>query len=246
MTIDLNGQVAVVTGASRGIGAAIARALAASGAQVILNYHTQAASAQAVVDDIISKGGRAEALGFDVGDEPAVKASFKTIIERHGRIDILVNNAGISRDALLLRFKPEDFDAVVQTNLKGAFICALHASRTMLKQHGGRIINISSIVGLGGNAGQGIYAATKAGLIGLTKSLAKELGSRGVLVNAVAPGLIETDMSSTLDLAALGESIPLRRIGKPEDVAGAVLFLCSELAAYITGQVVVVDGGLYA
>lgn len=246
MTIDLTGQIAVVTGASRGIGADIARLLGSSGAHVIVNYHTNAAAAKTVVENIIAGGGSAEALGFDVADEPTVKTCFKDIIERHGRIDILINNAGIAKDGLLLRFKPEDFDAVVQTNLKGAFICALHAARSMLKQHKGRIISISSIVGMGGNAGQSVYAATKAGLIGLTKSLAKELGSRGICVNAVAPGVIETDMTGAMDLAALGQTIPLGRIGKPEDVAGTVLFLCSELSAYITGQVIVVDGGLYA
>lgn len=246
MTIDLSGQIAVVTGASRGIGAGIARILGASGAHVIVNYHTNAAAAQTVVEGIVAGGGSAEALGFDVADEPAVKASFKDIIERHGRIDILVNNAGIARDGLLLRFKPEDFDEVVRINLKGAFICALHASRSMLKHHRGRIITISSIVGMGGNAGQSVYAATKAGLIGLTKSLAKELGSRGICVNAVAPGVIETDMTGAMDLAALGSTIPLGRIGRPEDVAGTVLFLCSELSAYLTGQVIVVDGGLHA
>ena len=220
--------------------------LASSGAHVVVNYHVQAAMAQAVVDDITAHGGRAEAMAFSVTDDQAVKTCFKNIIDRHGHIDILVNNAGIAKDNLLLRFKPEDFDQVVQTNLKGAFICAFHASRSMLKQHGGRIVNISSIVGLGGNAGQAVYSASKAGLIGLTKSLAKELGSRGILVNAVAPGLIATDMTKTLDEKALGETIPLARIGHPEDVAGAVLFLCSELGAYITGQVIIVDGGLYA
>ncbi|MEN6476026.1 MAG: 3-oxoacyl-[acyl-carrier-protein] reductase [Syntrophaceae bacterium] len=246
MNLDLNAQVAVVTGASRGIGAAIARELAGAGAYVVVNYHTHAAGAQAVVDDIKARGGQAEALGFDVADNQVVKDCFKDLIERHGHVDILINNAGIAKDNLLLRFKSEDFDQVVQTNLKGAFICAFHASRYMLKQRHGRIVNISSVVGLGGNAGQAIYAATKAGLIGLTKSLAKELGSRGILVNAIAPGLIETDMSRSVELKALEGSIPLERIGRPQDVAGAALFLCSDLSAYITGQVIIVDGGLYA
>jgi len=246
VNLELNAQVAVVTGASRGIGAAIARELAKAGAYVAVNYHTHAAEAHAVVEEIKAQGGKAEALGFDVADDQAVKACFKDLAERRGHIDILVNNAGIARDNLLLRFKNEDFDHVVRTNLKGAFICAFHASRYMLKQRRGRIVNISSVVGLGGNAGQAVYAATKAGLIGFTKSLAKELGSRGILVNAVAPGLIETEMSSAVDLKALEGNIPLERIGRPQDVAGAVLFLCSDLSAYITGQVVIVDGGLYA
>jgi len=243
---SLIGQVAVVTGASRGIGAAIASELAGAGAYVAVNYHTHADSAQALVEDIRAHGGQAETIGFDVADDQAVKACFKDLTERRGHIDILINNAGIAKDNLLLRFKGEDFDQVVQTNLKGAFICAFHASRSMLKQHRGRIINISSVVGLGGNAGQAVYAATKAGLIGLTKSLAKELGSRGILVNAIAPGLIETDMSSSVDLKALQGNIPLERIGRPQDVAGAALFLCSDLSSYITGQVIIVDGGLYA
>ena len=246
MNLELNAQVAVVTGASRGIGAAIARELAKAGAYVAVNYHTHAAEAHAVVEEIKAQGGKAEALGFDVADDQAVKACFKDLAERRGHIDILVNNAGIARDNLLLRFKNEDFDHVVRTNLKGAFICAFHASRYMLKQRRGRIVNISSVVGLGGNAGQAVYAATKAGLIGLTKSLAKELGSRGILVNAIAPGLIETDMSSGVDLKALEGNIPLERIGRPQDVAGPALFLCSDLSAYITGQVIIVDGGLYA
>ncbi|HQP31998.1 MAG TPA: 3-oxoacyl-[acyl-carrier-protein] reductase [Deltaproteobacteria bacterium] len=246
MNLALDDQVAVVTGASRGIGAAIARGLAGAGAYVAVNYHTHAAEAHAVVEDIRAHGGQAEAVGFDVSDDQAVKDCFKDLAQRHGHIDILVNNAGIAKDNLLLRFKGDDFDQVVQTNLKGAFICAFHASRSMLKQHRGRIINISSVVGLGGNAGQAVYAATKAGLIGLTKSLAKELGSRGILVNAIAPGLIETDMSSGVDMKALEGNIPLGRIGRPQDVAGAALFLCSDLSAYITGQVIIVDGGLYA
>jgi 3-oxoacyl-[acyl-carrier protein] reductase len=246
MMIDLKDKVAIVTGASRGIGAAIAKALGASGAHVIVNYRTQTDLAQAVADDITAHGSSAEIMGFDVADDQAVKACFKAVTDRHGRIDILVNNAGISKDALMLRVKPEDFDAVVQVNLKGAFICAFHASRSMIKQHAGRIINISSIVGLGGNAGQSVYASAKAGLIGLTKSLAKELGSRGILVNAVAPGLIETDMTRGMDVISMGAGIPLGRVGRPEDVAGVVLFLCSDLGSYITGQVIVVDGGLYA
>lgn len=246
MMPSLKGQVAVVTGASRGIGAAIARELAGADAYVAVNYHTHATEAHAVVEDIKSRGGQAEALGFDVADDQAVKACFKDLAQRHGHVDILINNAGIAKDNLLLRFKSEDFDQVVRTNLKGAFICAFHASRYMLKQRCGRIVNISSVVGMGGNAGQAVYAATKAGLIGMTKSLAKELGSRGILVNAIAPGLIETDMSSTVDLKALEGNIPLERIGRPQDVAGAALFLCSDLSSYITGQVIIVDGGLYA
>ncbi len=243
MKIDLLGQVALVTGGSRGIGAATCKTLAGAGAYVVINYRSGQAEAEQVLADIQAAGGQAEILAFDVVDEDGVKAAVKEIVKRCGRIDILVNNAGISRDALLLRAKSADFDSMVNTNLKGAFLCTFHASRYMLKQKSGRVINISSIVGLGGNAGQSLYAATKAGLVGFTKSLAKELGSRGVLVNAIAPGLIATDMTEGMDSDAI--NIPLGRMGQPEDVAAAVLFLSSDLSRYMTGQVMVVDGGLY-
>ena len=243
MKIDLSGQVALVTGASRGIGRAVALLLAAAGAKVVVNYRSDAAAAAAVVAEIGAAGGSAVALGFDVADEAAVKAAFENIAASCGRLDILVNNAGVSRDNLLLRFKAEDFNLMIDTNLKGAFHCTQQAARLMLKQRSGAIVNISSIIGLSGNAGQSIYAATKAGLIALTRSLAKELGSRGIRVNAVAPGLIATEMSCDAALPE-GVSIPLGRSGRAEEVADAVLFLVSDLSRYITGQVIVVDGGL--
>ncbi|HNR50825.1 MAG TPA: 3-oxoacyl-ACP reductase FabG [Deltaproteobacteria bacterium] len=245
ISIDLHSQVAVVTGASRGIGASIAAALASCGAHVVAGYLENAAAAREVVGAIQDAGGSAEPYGFDVADDEQAKKAFQDIAKRHGRIDILVNNAAISKDALLLRVKGEDVDSMLKTNLKGSIFCSFHASRTMLKQKRGRIINVSSIVGIGGNPGQSIYAATKAGLIAFTKSLAKELGSKGILVNAVAPGLVKTDMTRDLNIDSLVEQIPLRRIGNPEDVAGLVAFLCSDHSAYITGQVFVVDGGLY-
>ncbi len=245
MQIDLKGQVALVTGASRGIGAAIAAGLGSCGAHVIVNYRGNREMAEGVAFSIRDAGGQAEALGFDITNEDQVKHAFQDIMGRHGRIDILVNNAGVSRDSLLLRVKTADIDEMLSTNLKGSFFCSFHASRYMLKQKKGRIINVSSIVGIGGNPGQGIYAATKAGLIGFTKSLAKELGSKGILVNAVAPGFVETDMTRGMDIGSYAEQIPLKRIGSPADVAGCVVFLCSELSSYVTGQVLVVDGGLY-
>ncbi len=245
MHIDLKNKIALVTGASRGIGAAIAATLASCGAHVVVNYRENRDKAEEVVKSIQASGGSAEALRFDITDEEGVKGAFQDVIGRHGRLDILVNNAGVSKDGLLLRVKPGDIDEMVSVNLKGSIFCSFHASRSMLKQKCGRIVNISSIVGLGGNAGQSVYSATKAGLIGFTKSLAKELGPKGILVNAVAPGLVETDMTKGMDAASLVEHIPLRRLGAPGDVAGLVAFLCSDLGSYITGQVLVVDGGLY-
>lgn len=245
MVIDLKNKIALVTGASRGIGAAIAAALASCGAHVVVNYRENKDKAEEVVRSIQGSGGSAEALCFDITVEEQVKQAFQNIVSRHGRLDILVNNAGMSKDGLLLRVKSSDIDDMVSVNLKGSILCSFHASRSMLKQKCGRIVNISSIVGLGGNAGQSVYAATKAGLIGFTKSLAKELGPKGILVNAVAPGLVETDMTRGMDAGPLVGQIPLRRIGSPGDVAGAVAFLCSDLSSYITGQVLIIDGGLY-
>jgi 3-oxoacyl-[acyl-carrier protein] reductase len=243
--IDLKTQVALVTGASRGIGAAVAKALGSAGAHVVVNYKANADKAQEVAHAIISSGGSAETLGFDVADEAAVGRHIDDIMARHKRLDILVNNAGISKDALFLRVRPEMLNDMIDVNLKGSFFCTFHAARYMIKQRRGKIVTVSSIVGIGGNAGQSVYAMTKAGLIGMTKSFAKELGPRGVRVNAVAPGLVDTDMTSHMDREALAGEIPLRRMGVPDEMAGVVLFLCSDLSSYITGQVIVVDGGLY-
>ena len=240
-------RVAVVTGASRGIGRVVAQQLAQLGASVIVNYKTQAEAATRVVAEIVAGGGMAEAIAADVASAEAVDALFRQALARFGRCDILVNNAGIIRDNLLLRLEAADFDAVLETNLKGAFLCARAALKPMLRQRFGRIVNMSSVVGLHGNPGQTNYAAAKAGLIGLTRALAKEVGSRQITVNAVAPGFIETDITSHLGDAsrtALLERIPLGRLGTADDVAGLVGFLCTPAAAYITGQVIAVDGGL--
>ena len=240
-------RVAVVTGASRGIGRVVAQQLAQLGASVVVNYKTQAEAATRVVAEIVAGGGVAEAIAADVARAEAVDALFRQALARFGRCDILVNNAGIIRDNLLLRLEAADFDAVLETNLKGAFLCARAALKPMLRQRFGRIVNLSSVVGLHGNPGQTNYAAAKAGLIGLTRALAKEVGSRQITVNAVAPGFIETDITSHLGDAsrtALLERIPLGRLGTADDVAGLVGFLCTPAAAYITGQVIAVDGGL--
>lgn len=244
--IDLSPQVALVTGASRGIGAATAKALAKAGAHVIVNYRSNGDLAQEVVQSILSSGGSAEALPFDISDEAAVGSSIADVMARHGRLDILVNNAGISKDALFLRVKPEMLNDMIDVNIKGSFFCTFHAARYMIKQKSGRIVTVSSIVGMGGNAGQTVYATTKAGLIGMTKSFSKELGPRGVRVNAVAPGFVETDMTEGIDRGAIIKEIPLRKTANPDDIAGVILFLCSDLSSYITGQVIVVDGGLHA
>jgi len=239
--------VAVVTGASRGIGRAIAVHLAGMGAGVVVNYRTHAEAAEAVGREIAAAGGTAETVAADVARPPDVEALFRRTLERFQRCDILVNNAGIVRDNLILRLDPDDFDAVTDTNLKGAFLCARAAVKPMLRQRFGRIVNISSVVGIYGNAGQTNYAAAKAGLIGLTRALAKEIGSRQITVNAVAPGFIETDLTADFPPAtrtALLERIPLGRLGTVEDVAPLVGFLCTPAAAYITGQVIAVDGGL--
>ena len=238
--------MALVTGASRGIGRAIARQLAARGASVVAAARDD--HAHAVVDEIRAAGGEAYTASVDVTDAGAVEAVVASTMERSGRIDILVNNAGITRDQLMLRMKRADWDAVLSTNLTAAFTCIQAVLRPMVKQRSGRIVSVSSVVGQAGNAGQANYAASKAGLIGLTKALALEVASRGITVNAVAPGLIDTDMTKTLSGGAQDDwasRIPLRRLGTPEDVAAAVVFLASDEAAYITGHVLAVNGGMY-
>lgn len=241
------GKTAIVTGGSRGLGRAVCLELAAGGANVVLCYAGNEAAAQETVRAVEALGAKALAVRCDVADAAQVDELVKAALEAFGRIDILVNNAGITRDNLLMRMSEADFDAVIAANLKGAFLCMKAVSRLMLKQRYGRIVNLSSVVGLRGNAGQVNYAASKAGVIGMTKSLAKELASRGVTVNAVAPGFIETDMTAALPEAArtaAQNGIPMSRLGAPEDVAKAVGFLASDNAAYITGQVLAVDGGM--
>jgi len=242
---SLDGQTALVTGASRGIGRAVALALAAEGAEVVVNYASSPEAAEAVVAEIQAKGGSAYALKADVSDEASVDDLIKTVLKRSERIDVLVNNAGITRDGLLMRMKTEDWQAVINLNLTGVFLCTRAVTRPMLKQRSGRIINITSVVGLMGNAGQANYAAAKAGVVGLTRSSAKEMASRGITVNAVAPGFIATDMTKDLAADAILSAIPLGRFGSPDQVAGAVRFLAADpAAAYITGQVLQVDGGM--
>jgi 3-oxoacyl-[acyl-carrier protein] reductase len=243
MKIDLSGRTALVTGSTRGIGRAIAESLAAAGARVAIVGRDQARSEEAA--GAIS----AEARGFvcDVSDPASVNTLIEAVERDFGAIDILVNNAGLTRDNILFRIKDEDWDAVIDTNLRGAFVAIRAASRGMMKRRWGRIINIASVVGLVGNKGQANYAASKAGLIGMTKSVAKELASRNVLVNVVAPGYIETDMTAAINdeaKAALFAQIPLGRLGTPNDIASLVAFLASDSASYITGQTFVVDGGM--
>ena len=242
---SLDGQTVVVTGASRGIGCAVAKALAGEGAEVVVNYASSPEAAEAVVTEIQASGGSAYALRADVSDEASVEDLIKTVLKRSGRIDVLVNNAGITRDGLLMRMKIEDWQAVINLNLTGVFLCTRAVTRPMLKQRSGRIINITSVVGLMGNAGQANYAAAKAGAIGLTRSSAKEMASRGITVNAVAPGFIATDMTKDLEAEGILSAIPLGVFGTPEQVAGTVRFLAADpAAAYITGQVLQVDGGM--
>ncbi len=243
--MSLNGKTALVTGASRGIGRAIALRLAEDGANVAVIYAGSADKAEAVVNEITALGVNAKAYRCNVADSAAVKETVKAVTNDLGKIDILVNNAGITRDGLMLRMKDEDFDAVLDTNLKGAFNMIRACYSGFIRKKSGRIINISSVSGIMGNAGQANYSASKAGVIGLTKSVARELASRGITCNAVAPGFIQTDMTENLgDNNPLLNSIPLGRMGKPEDIAAAVAFLASDSAAYITGEVLKVDGGL--
>ena len=243
----LDEKVALVTGASRGIGRAIALRLASEGAKVAINYAGNQQAAEEVKHEIESAGGEALLVKANVADAQAVEAMVASVVEAFGTIDILVNNAGITRDGLLMRMKDEDFDAVIDTNLKGVFYCTKAVAKLMMKKRTGRIVNMSSVVGLIGNAGQTNYAAAKAGVLGFSKSAAKELAARGITVNMVAPGFIDTDMTSVLPdkvKDAMVQEIPLKRMGCPEEVAGAVLFLVSDCASYITGQVVHVDGGM--
>jgi 3-oxoacyl-[acyl-carrier protein] reductase len=243
---DLTGKVAIVTGASRGIGRAISEALAARGAHVVAA--ARADNAAATVQAITSNAGRAEYVSLEVTDAASVEAMVAGTLERHGRIDVLVNNAGIARDQLLLRMKRDDWDQVIDTNLTAAFSCVQAVLKPMVKRRSGRIISISSVVGQMGNAGQANYAASKAGLIGFSRAIAREVASRNITVNVVAPGLIETDMTKSITDKAHADwtsAVPLGRLGAPADVAAAVCFLASDEAAYITGQVLAVNGGMY-
>lgn len=244
----LMGKNAVVTGASRGLGRSIALKLAELGANVILNYRSSANSVEEVVTAIEEKGVKALAVQGDVSSFEDAKNIIDAAVNNFGSIDILVNNAGITKDGLLMRMKEEDFDNVIEVNLKGVFNCTRHAVPIMMKQRSGRIINISSVVGLAGNAGQANYAAAKAGIIGFTKSTAKEIASRGITVNAIAPGFIQTDMTDVLSdkvKETIMNNIPLKKLGEPEDVAETTAFLASPAAKYITGQVISVDGGMH-
>jgi 3-oxoacyl-[acyl-carrier protein] reductase len=247
--ISLAGQIALVTGSSRGIGAVIARRMASAGAKVALNYNASVDAAIEVRDSIASTGGEAMIIAGDVSDENQAEQTIKAVVREFGRIDILVNNAGIHRDRLLLRMTPDDFDQVLQVNLRGAFLCTKYVMPHLIRQHYGRVINMSSVVGLTGNPGQANYAAAKAGLIGFTKAVAREVASRNVTVNAVAPGYIATGMVEDLtedQRNQILERIPMGRFGTSEDVAETILFLSSRGAGYLTGQVLTIDGGLIA
>jgi len=246
--VSLAGQVAVVTGASRGIGAAIARDLAAAGAHVVVTCRSQRAQAEAVVADIVARGGSAEAILFDVAVSAEVEAAMREVVARLGKVDVLVNNAGVSADGLIVRISDDQWQRVLDVNLKGVFNCTKSVARPMMRARAGRIINLSSVVGVTGNTGQAAYAAAKAGIIGFTKSTARELASRGITANVVAPGFIETDMTEDLDANARDmyrAMIPLGRLGRGEDVAATVAFLAGPGASYITGQVIHINGGLY-
>ena len=246
--MSLEGQIALVTGASRGIGRAIALRLSRAGAYIVVNYHGNQAAAEESLGAIVAQGGQGELSRFDVSDEDLLDTTVKNLVDRHKKIDILVNNAGVAIDNLLMRTKQVDWDQVIGTNLKGTVLCTKVVSRYMIRQRAGRIINLSSVVGQMGNVGQSLYAASKAGIIGFTKAIARELASRGVTVNAVAPGFIETDMTARLPEKLREEflrSIPLGRFGSCDEVAETVLFLAAPGAGYITGQVVGVNGGLY-
>ncbi|NJR64577.1 MAG: 3-oxoacyl-[acyl-carrier-protein] reductase [Leptolyngbyaceae cyanobacterium CRU_2_3] len=241
----LHDQVAIVTGGSRGIGRAVALALAAEGANVVVNYASSSQAAEAVVAEVVSMGSMAIALQADVSRPDQVDALIAAVMEKWGRIDVLVNNAGIARDTLLLRMKLEDWQAVIDLNLTGVFLCTKAVSKVMLKQRSGRIINVTSVVGEIGNAGQANYSAAKAGVIGFTKTIAKEFAPRGITVNAVAPGFISTDMTADIKPDDILKFIPLGRYGTPEEVAGLIRFLAADsAAAYMTGQVINVDGGM--
>ncbi|MGA1622398.1 MAG: 3-oxoacyl-[acyl-carrier-protein] reductase [Synechocystis sp.] len=243
--VALTEQVAIVTGASRGIGKATALALAATGMKVVVNYASSSTAAAAVVQEITDNGGEAIAVQANVAKAEEVEQLIKTTVEKYGQIDVLVNNAGITRDTLLLRMKQEDWQAVIDLNLTGVFLCTKAVAKLMLKQKRGRIVNITSVAGMMGNPGQANYSAAKAGVIGFTKTVAKELASRGVTVNAVAPGFIATDMTEGLDAEPILQFIPLARYGQPEEVAGTIRFLATDpAAAYITGQTFNVDGGM--
>ena len=252
-TIDLSGQVALITGSSRGIGAAIAKRLAAAGASVGINYRSNAADADTVIDEIRAAGGEALRVPGDVSDENTAEAVVKTTADRLGRLDILVNNAGINRDRLVMRMNAADWDDVLAVNLRGTFLSTRFAIPLMLRQRYGRVVNVSSVVGLSGNPGQANYAASKAGQIGMAKAVAREVGSRNITVNAVAPGFIEvggdggmTAAMTTDQRAQVLSNIPAGRFGSAEDVASAVLFLVSPDAGYVNGQVLTIDGGLTA
>ncbi len=243
----LSGKIALITGASRGIGRAIALKLGALGATVLVNYNGSADRAREVVEQIESGGGSAAAIGCNISDYEACGRMAQEVIEKYKRVDILINNAGIARDNLIMRMSEEEYDSVLDTNLKGAFNTIRHFSRFLLKQREGKIINISSVAGVLGNAGQANYSASKAGLIGLTKSVARELASRGICVNAVAPGFIDTEMTQAMPertREAAVETIPMKRMGRPEEIAETVAFLAGSGADYITGQVICVDGGM--
>ena len=245
--MHVDNKVALITGASRGIGRATALELAKAGAKIVINYAGNAAAAQEVLKAIQDMGGQAIAVQANIAVAAEVDELIEKTVAAFGSIDILVNNAGITRDTLLMRMKEADWDAVLDTNLKGVFLCTKAVAKLMMKQRSGKIINMTSVVGLTGNAGQANYAAAKAGVVGFTKSMAKELGSRGITVNAVAPGFIATDMTEVLPDSVkeqMTRTIPLGRPGTPSDVAKAVLFLCSDAAAYITGQTLNVDGGM--